>query len=142
MSLFTGGAALAAALIGAGSSAVAGKIGANASRDAAATSAQSSQDALNFLKQQKASQEAAAQPYLDLGSFAVRNLPGAVRPTPMMPASPYSPRPMTQFGQGPTLMTPAQSGPSMVTIKAPDGSTRQVPANQAAFYVNRGGVVV
>lgn len=98
--------------------------------------AQATEDALNFVKSQKAKQEAAAQPYQNLGGMAVGQLPGiAARPPAGSAPAPYmtqpgaqTPRPMQAAPMNamgaPAAATGAQAGP-MVTLKAPDGSTRQ-----------------
>ncbi len=79
MSLFTGASLIAYGL----SAAAAAKIASNASHDASAASLQGTTEGLDFLKAQKAKQEAAAVPYQNLGSLATQHLAGAVRPSPV-----------------------------------------------------------
>ena len=149
MSLFTGGALIGAALAAGGASVAASKIASNASKNASNQAAAGTQAALDFTKDQKAKQEAAAAPYLSLGQMAASRLPGAVRPMPMGgPPMPYTTQsaatrpsmPMSSFGAPNGSQPPAPGG--LVTIQAPDGSTRQVPSSQVQFFVSRGGKVV
>ncbi len=156
MSLFTGAALIGAALATTGGAVAAAKMGSSATKDAANLQADAAQQALDFTKQQKAAQEAHAAPYLALGGQAVANLPGAVRPTPTggppmpygvapgsMPqgqqtgysnASMMAPRPAYGNSSGSSLANmggPPMASAGVVTLQAPDGSTRQVPAAQA-----------
>ncbi len=47
-----------------------------------------------------------------------------------------------QQGQPPVMGASPQMNAPMVTLQAPDGSTKQVPQSQAQFYVQRGAKVV
>lgn len=149
----TGGTALAGAAINA-----------SGQKTAANDQAAGAQAALDFTKGQKAKQEVAAAPYLAVGQQAVANLPGAVRPGPSgPPPTPYSTAPggmpqgqqtgystlsMAQspsaYGFAPKAPAPAAgpAGGGMVTLQAPDGTTRAVPSNLVQSYISRGAKVV
>ncbi len=158
MSLFTGAIATA---IGLGLGATGQVIGAKAANHAADTQAKAAQEALDFAKAQKAKQEAAYAPFGALGQQAVGMLPGLARQAPTQgPPAPYTtqPRataPMPQQPQGAPMsmmggvgaMAPAMGGQMapgqpmqqpMVTLAAPDGSQKQVPASQAPYFISRG----
>lgn len=137
---------------------------ADAQEKAASLQAASAQEALDFTKGQKAKQEVAAAPYLAVGQQAVANLSGAVRPGPSgPPPTPYSTAPggmpqgqqtgystlsMAQspsaYGFAPKVPAPAAgpAGGGMVTLQAPDGTTRSVPSNLVQSYISRGAKVV
>ncbi len=136
---------------------------ADAAKQAAQLQATAAQNALDWTKQQKTAQIAAYAPYAAVGQQAVSQLPGTVRPMPAGgPPPAYSgPPPLAYMGQngqpGPATYTPPPSAPlsqigapqqasqpaaaptgAMVTLQAPDGSTKQVAAQDAAFYISRG----
>lgn len=76
------------------------------------------------------------------GQVAQRN-PNA-QTTTFVPATAYTgdtavPRGLASLGQSPAQ---AQTSSSYVTMRAPDGATRQVPANQVGFYQAKGAEVV
>ncbi len=138
-------------------SAIAAKASSSSAKHAADTQAAAAQDALDFTKAQKAKQEAAYAPFGALGQQAVGMLPGLARQAPVGgPPAPYTtqPRatapmpqvnaqgaPMSMMG-GPQPMPqgmPAQMPQQpMVTLAAPDGSQKQVPASQAPYFISRG----
>jgi hypothetical protein len=116
-------------------------IQANAVKSAAATQAATSQASLDFLKSQKAKQEAVAAPYLALGDFATTQLPflaarspfetGA--PTgaaPVAPAAPTASLPAVPPAADPIsrglaqLQRPTAATRTEVTLRAPDGTRR------------------
>lgn len=108
---------------------------ANASENAAALQAQGIQQALDFTKAQKAKQEAAANPYLSLGGMAVGQLPQIAARAPMggppapygAPQQPMAMQPSTLGGMAGGMPQPPQGG-GMITLRGPDGSTRQFAA--------------
>lgn len=168
MSLFTGGLALATAIGAGTATVVGEKLKANAAQHGSDTQAAAAQEALDFTKAQKAKQEAAYAPYAAVGQQAASTLPGLVRPAPVGgPPLPFAsqPRPsgpsmqgspLSMMGQGMPNQTiggglswaaggtpapsgqPAPQGAQMVLLQAPDGTQKQVPANQAQFYISRG----
>lgn len=118
------------------------KMQANSSDHAAAVEAKAAADALAFAKEQYAKAEAQFAPYLQAGQGALARMQdlasqselartGYGPQTPMLPPRPAAP----------TLSTPGgpvgQSG-AMVTLRAPNGQTKQVPANQAQHYIAQG----
>ena len=134
---------------------------ADAATHAADLQSQAAQAALEFTKGVKAKQEAAAAPYLSLGQMATGALPGAVRPSPSgQPPLPYGIAPGTSAQSQQTGFTlpsgpspaygfsayaggaPTPSAGQMVTLQAPDGSTRQVPSNLVQPFLDRGAKVV
>lgn len=145
-------AAIISALAAAGETGYAAYESSSAQKDAANTALQGTQAGLDFLKAQKAKQEAAAAPYLALGQQATSMLPSAVRPSPVGgPPMPYTTQPRATM---PSLPMSGFSAPQMpqnaplaassglVTLQAPDGSTRQVPQEQAQFYISRGAKAI
>ncbi len=163
MSLFTG--AIASGLIGAavsgGAALGSAALQSHAAGKAADAQTKAAQEALDFAKAQKAKQEAAYAPFGALGQQAVGMLPGLARQAPVGgPPAPYTtqPRatapmpqvnaqgaPMSMMGgagaMAPAMggqMAPGQMQQPMVTLAAPDGSQKQVPASQAPYFISRG----
>ncbi len=165
MSLFTGGIAAALALAGTGAAAAVQAHGANVAADAATHGAdlqsKAAQEALDYAKGQKAKQEAAWAPYAAASQNAVGQLAGATRTNPgaytgqpfgipqgqpqqgstlMNMGNMQPPMPMAGGGAGMPPQTP--QGGQMVTLQAPDGTSKQMPANQAQFYISRGAKAI
>ncbi len=155
MSLFTGAAALGAALAAGGAGVAAAKINSGTAQNSANIQSAAAQEALDFAKAQKAKQEAAWAPYAALSANAASQLPAYSRgqsgPPPPTMGQPYQPpqgstmmnmgtmqppMPMAGGGQGMPPQTP--QGGQMVTLQAPDGTQKAVPASQAQFYIQRG----
>lgn len=149
-----------ASIIAGGAGIAASAINSNAAGNAAHTAAQGTSEALDYTKQKDAQDRADAltaqsanyaqtqardarlQPYLQAGAGASQRLQGglglprvAIQPLPPAPTftSTFTPTPATQM--------PAQTG-QMVTMRAPNGSTKQVPSNQVAHYQTLGAQVV
>ncbi len=112
------------------------KAQADASKEAARLQAQGVQEGLDFLKGKQAKQETAAQPYLNLGGMAVGRLPQLAASGPSYGAPmPYQTQPRAQMPMAAQPMgamaQPAaqpQGGGQVVTLRAPDGTTRQFPS--------------
>lgn len=138
-------------VLGTGISTAGGLIGAKMSADANTEAAQLNKqyldEALAYQKQKDAYAQnteanrygqmmASEQPAISTGGAAgakmadVLGLP-APQTRAFTPVDPYTPMPA-----GPAA--PATAAPAMVTMRAPDGSTQQVPANQVAHYTQRG----
>lgn len=144
---------------------------ADAATHAADLQAAATQSALDFTKQQKAAQENAAAPYLAAGGNAASHLTGAIRPTPKgAPPSPYSvapggmpqgqqqtgystsslnaPASSAAYGFAPSSAAPMAAQPlapqagQMVTLRAPDGTTKSVSAAVAPAYIAKGAIKV
>ncbi len=148
MSLFTGAALLGTALAAAGGSVAAAKLNSGAAQNAADKQAAAAQEALDFTKGQKAKQEAAYAPFQQISQNALANpvaargsiggplsAMGSQQPPSSMsaqsgPMMPQAPTPQMPQGQG--------NGAGMVLLQAPDGSQKQVPQNQAQFFISRG----
>ena len=130
-------AAVAIPLIMAGASSAASvaaaKMQSSAVKDAASLQAEAAQQQLEFLKGQKAAQTLAAQPYLALGQMATGQLPGLAARGPMGgPPAPFMSQPMAQQPRPMSLSqmnAPSPSTGAMVTLQAPDGSTRNFAPN-------------
>lgn len=165
MSLFTGAAAAAlGAGIMAGGTTAAAALQSHAAGSAADLQAKAAEDALAFTKQKQAEQQAAFTPYQNLGAQAVGNLPSMARPMPLQwPPAPYTTQPgatrpampttlsgmgqpLLRSGPGPMVntqpvgqpVTNSPQQPQMVTLQAPDGTQKSVPADQAAYYIAKG----
>lgn len=154
-----------APLVGAGIIAAAGgitaaEINAHSASNAGQTAAQGTSDALNYTEQKDAQDRADAltaqsanyaqtqardarlQPYLQAGAGASQRLQGGLG-LPRVAIQPLPPAPTftSTFTPTPTTQMPAQTG-QMVTMRAPNGSTKQVPSNQVAHYQTLGAQVV
>jgi hypothetical protein len=156
MSAISGAAIAAILATEAGATVGSALISANAAKSASQTTAGTAQASLDFLKAQKAKQEAAAAPYLALGNFATTQLPflaarspfqtgaatGAAPPMSAGPA-PAAPGPLPGVPTGPSaqmlsapqppaggtaplaqLNAPSPTTGATITLRAPDGSTR------------------
>jgi len=155
-------AALISAAIAAGGSVGAAALAAHGASSASDEQAQAAQAALDFAKQKQSEQLAQEQPYLALGQQAVAQLPNMVRPMPnyAMPTPygyPQQPTSLSGMNQplvrGPVQTTQPVAPPVMqggapsqaaqlnqqtVRLQAPDGSQRDVPVQQAQFYISKG----
>lgn len=149
MSLFTGAAAAALTAAITGGSQVAGAaLNSHGQGKAADEAAKGAADALAFTKEQKAKQEAAYAPFAALGAQGAAMLPSVTRGMPTQgPPAPYSsqPRatmpmqggPLSQMGANQS-MAPQVQPSGMVLLQAPDGTQKQVPANVADKFIQRG----
>ena len=96
-------------------------------------------DALRYIESRRTGQPigAPASPYPPGGA----NLDAVSRLSPTAPGRPPGP-----VQGGPVQTAPLSIGMppqgQMVTVQAPTGETRQVPAQQAQYFVSRGGRVV
>lgn len=156
MSLFTGAIATA---LGLGANTIGQIVSAKTNAGAAETSAKAQTDAadkaLAYAQGQKAKQEAAWAPYQAVSANAIGQLAGATRQSPgAYTGQPFSvpqgqpqqgstlsnmgaqPMPMAGGGQGMPQMP--QQASQMVTLQAPDGTSKAVPVAQAQFYIQRG----
>lgn len=144
-----GSSALRAALpyiIGGATDIAGGLIGSRAAQTAAGQQQRAAQQAISGVLQPiYQEQRGYLAPYAQLGYGAIGNLAGLSniqRPSPApYPFSPYSSTnvPMSSLGQ-PYANPYAQQ--AMATLKAPDGSTKQVPESQAAHYIQMGATRV
>lgn len=122
---------------------------ASASKDAAELQAKAFQDALDFEKAQYADLTKRLDPYIAAGGASsdrmaqLLGLPpragttATAPPTrgPALEAAPASAP--NRFGVAAAGGTPT-SGATMVTLTAPDGTTKQVPESQAEFFIAKG----
>lgn len=141
---------------------------ADAMKQASQLQAQAAQAALQFTEQKQAQAEQQAAPYLALGQQAVTQLPSIARQAPTYGApAPYTTQPMAtapmtgSYKPQPTSLAgmaqPIMSGPMQtrpvtaqqvqggggaVLMQGPDGSTKQVPAEQVQFWQQRGARIV
>lgn len=125
---------------------------ANASEEAARLEHASTEEALADARaQRKYEQDRYAdylgrlQPYLGLGTNAGSTLQNLLKSNPysklangrqQAPSMPQQYAPMVNAGAGQTPAAAAQ----MVTLRAPDGSQKQVPGDQAQHYIGLGAV--
>jgi hypothetical protein len=109
--------------------------------------AAAAQAALDFAKQQWQTTQQNLSPYMSLGSGATNNL-RFLAGIPNAPALAPAGTTFPQVGHVAPPGTPTQgmavprAGNAMVTIQAPTGERRQVPANQSSYYVSKGGRVI
>jgi len=153
-SAITGGIGAAGQLIGAG-------IQSGAITDAAKIQAQTAAEALAYEKQRDAylqSTEAnrygtmvtERAPYVATGNSANSAMASYLGLPAPPPQAPVTPPPTYQAPPPPGLAastaTPGtavpRQGPGMVTMRAPDGTTQQVPTSQQAHYQSLGATVV
>lgn len=150
--IIAGGASVGAAGIGA-------KLASNASKNAAATQAASGQQALGLQRDQWQAQQARTQPYVQAGQQSAQRLSDLLSPGRMGQYPPFTPggAPSTQppmFGAPPSsgmaqpqarplsAWAQPQTGGGLVTMEAPDGERKQVPASQQAYWQAKGAKVV
>lgn len=135
-----------APLIGVGSNVAGNLIGAkmqaDSSKDAAAIQAQSVKDALDFEKNQYADLTGRLAPYVAAGTAASDRqnqlLGNAPRPGTSATSQPTYGPPVANYSTQPVARTAAPATEQQVTLQAPDGSTKQVPQSQAAYYISKG----
>ncbi len=120
---------------------IAGAIGSHASHEAANQQIAAQDRALALQKQQFDASQARTQPYVNVGTQALNTLNGQIGNSPRLPQNGPAPSgPMMNPYAG---MSPAMaSGGQMVTLRAPDGTTKAVPANQADAWMRKGAVRV
>lgn len=129
---------------------------ANANQEGAQLQYQSTEEALKDARDQRAYQQqqyadylGRLSPYLSLGTNAGSTLQNLLAKNPYSqyanaPTSapqPQSPQPMTQAPSSSPAMN-TSSGQSMVTLRAPDGSQKQVNAADAQHYLGLGATAV
>lgn len=134
----------------------------SATKDASQTTAASTAAALDYAKQQDTyARQAAQNRYAALAGAGGRpttepgmpvDASGAVEPLP--PTSTPAPAPSTVGQFSPVAGAPARNAPvvgttapsagasQLVTMRAPDGSTQQVPANQVQYWMQKGATQV
>lgn len=136
----------------------------DASKKASQQQMAAGQKAFDYEQQMLGKQEAAAKPYMQLGqqslgmlglgkTFAPPNLnPYGPQPGVANQAGGYSgnPLPKTSASTSPGAYTMGQMGQQaaspqsggMVTVQAPNGQTRQMPREQAQFFVQKGARIL
>lgn len=140
-----GGSALRSALpylIGAGTDIAGGIIGSRAANRAAQQQQQYAQQAIQGVLQPiYQEQRGYLAPYAQIGYGALGNLAGLTntpRPGPApYPFSPYPSSGVPSQGGGQPYPNP-YAQPQMATLRAPDGSTKQVPESQVQHYIQMG----
>lgn len=156
-------AAIAVPLIGAGISGATSLVGAhmasNASKNAAKTQAdaakqgmqyaqQTTNQALPFYNQALAQSQQNLSPYVSMGPAALSSLGQMNGPTgqPLVPQGSLSLGQLGQPQQAPPQMSPMGGPPAMggrmVTLRAPNGQQRQVPASMVDHFVKQGATVI
>lgn len=143
-------AVLIPSLIGAGASLAGAKVASNASKNAARTQQQAGQQALQAQQQSYQQQRQDFAPYQQAGQQALGRLQGMAGQPAAQPA-------VGQLGNGPMrqaspmgLIAQAAApmggmlsqGGGMVTVQAPDGSTRQMPQALAQQFVQKGARIL
>lgn len=116
------GAIIGGAIGGLGSI-MGGKAQADAAKEAARLQSQSAREALDFTKGQYGDLQTRLKPYIESGQTANQTMAA------LLARSPYA---QAVRGQVPALQGP------LVTLRAPDGSTKQVPQAQAQQFIARG----
>lgn len=135
----------------------------NAAKKASSQQMAAGQQALAYEREMLGKQEAAAKPYMQLGQQSVGMLGGgkAFAPPNLNPYGPqpgvanqaggYSsvPIPKTSASTSPGAYTMGQLGQTaqtgtdeMVTVRAPNGQTRQMPRSMAQQFVAKGATIV
>lgn len=114
-------------------------LGSKAAKDAAQAQIDAANKALDFEKQRYGDAQNNFRPYIEHGQQANTAFADA-----MMPANGQAP---TAANLGPQFMAPFQqnaqnNGQRMVTMRAPNGETRQVPDFQVPHYSAQGATVV
>ncbi len=107
---------------------------ADAIKSASELQANSTKQALDFTKQQYADLQGRLAPYVASGKNANGIMNGLVT------ASPYA-KALRQPGMPLAPAAPAPAG-QMVTLKAPDGTVKAVPSEQAQHYIQLGATQV
>lgn len=156
------GGLLTLGLISGGTALVSGALGAHAASSAADKQTASADKALALQSQIYGNTRADLSPFVSLGTGALSNLrklggvpnvqSGSMTPAPMAPvvtnrvqgsaptigtAVPRNAATLSTFGQA-----PSGTASGYVTMRAPDGSTNQVPANQVQHWTSRGAQVI
>lgn len=149
MSLFTGGIAIAAALAATGGSVLAASKASGAAKTAAQINADSTAKALDYTKTKDAqdradtlasekanydqyvTSEKQKEPYRAAGQGATQTISHLLG----LPAVTVAPPPPP-----PAYLSPSggNQGSGMVTLRAPNGQTKQVPQAQADYYLSKG----
>lgn len=122
-------ARLAPQLVGAGIQGLGSYMQSRAANKAAQQQMQASERALDFSKGIYNDQKANQQPFIQTGQSAIGTLGGLMGYAP-----PQAPQGNTAQPRGPL----SSLGGEMVQMRAPDGSVRMVPANQASYLEARG----
>lgn len=135
VSTTTGGwGRLAPQLIGLGVQGVGSFMQSRAAKNAAAQQMAASERALEFSKGIYNDQKANQQPFIGMGHSAVNTLGGLMGLSQPQASQPQQPTAQPRGALG--------SMGQMVTMRAPDGSTKQVPVDQVAGFQARGAQVV
>jgi hypothetical protein len=131
--------------ISAGTDVAKAAISANAAKNAAKTQSAAADKSLAFQQGIYGQQQQNFAPYLAQGQNAVQQLgQRAAQPSPTFqpgrPTSFQSPpqTPMASLGQPQQGMAPQGAQGGLWTIQAPDGTTKQLPAQMAQQFVARG----
>lgn len=152
MSLFTGGIAIASALAATGGSVLAASKVSGASKNAAQINADSTAKALDYTKTKDAQDradtlaadkanyaqyvqsEGQKAPYRAAGQGATQTISHLLG----LPDVTIAPPPPAPAYLSPSTSTSAPQGTGLVTLRAPNGQTKQVPQAQADYYLSKG----
>lgn len=137
-------AILIPSLIGAGASVAGAALASNASKSAADTQAQSAQKAQDYTNANFQQQQQNFAPYQAMGQKSLGFLGGATATPTGSQAPGFSGQTLGQMANPSTSsQTPTQPQTGqMVTIQAPDGTTKQMPMAQAQLFLSRGAKIV
>jgi hypothetical protein len=116
-------------LINAGANAVSGVMGARASGKASEQQIAAGDRALAFEREQYEDTRANLTPWMTAGRRSLDTLSSALTP-------------VSSFGQAPTAAAPRGGGNGLVTVRAPNGQTKQVSQRLAQHYASMPGVQV
>ena len=135
--LISAGAAVGGAVIASKGAKGAAKTQSTAANRAGQRSERATQDAMRYIEARRTGQTAPQMsPYQQVGG----SLEAVSRLAPTMPGRPPGPIQGGPVQSAPLSigMAPGAAGGQLVTIQAPTGETKQVPAEQAARYLSQG----
>ena len=131
MSVATSTAIALGGIAAAGGSVASGIMQSKSANKATDAQTAANQAALDFAKQRYAQSQANQAPYMAAGTAATSGISNLLAAAAKKQGYGYTPPP-----------NPATAGAPMVSLKAPDGSVRQVPQDQAQQYIQRGATPV